>query len=373
MTFKFTVFLVGADLFCFFLGGGIFFWSLGFVPAFFPAHMPTQKNNFSSHLQVIIRVSSWQAATRSDRVAVTIFCVFCVFLCASVCTGCILFFGVLWSVALRCVVLCWVGLCCIVLGLLGCGVLWWCGVIVVVWCYCGGVVFLWWCSGVFVVAWWCFCGGVLVVFLWWVFVVFLWWCFLVVFLWWCFMVVFLCWCFCAGVFVLVFLRWCFCAGVCVVVFLWWCFCGVVGWCLCGGVVVFLWWCLCGDVFVVVWSALRSLSQFHYLRILDSHLILFKDFTEDLQKNHWFSDLMSSFQNSQLKDLRLRSQNFILKDWRLRSYLRIWAVSGPKSLSMKHWDVNFKSLSMKHWVLNLKSLSWNLKWWSQILKYQNSKS
>ena len=28
--------------------------------------------------------------------------------------------------------------------------------------------------------------------------------------------------------------------------------GVVGWCFCGGVVVFLWWCLCGDVFVVVW-------------------------------------------------------------------------------------------------------------------------
>ena len=28
--------------------------------------------------------------------------------------------------------------------------------------------------------------------------------------------------------------------------------GVVGWCVCGGVVVFLWWCLCGDVFVVVW-------------------------------------------------------------------------------------------------------------------------
>ena len=28
--------------------------------------------------------------------------------------------------------------------------------------------------------------------------------------------------------------------------------GVVGWCFCGGVVVFLWWRLCGDVFVVVW-------------------------------------------------------------------------------------------------------------------------
>ena len=37
----------------------------------------------------------------------------------------------------------------------------WCGVIVVVWCYCGGVVLLWWC-GVTVVVW-CYCGSVLVV------------------------------------------------------------------------------------------------------------------------------------------------------------------------------------------------------------------
>ena len=39
----------------------------------------------------------------------------------------------------------------------------WCGVIVVVWCYCGGVVFLWWCfcGGVVVFLWWC--GGVFVV------------------------------------------------------------------------------------------------------------------------------------------------------------------------------------------------------------------
>ena len=36
---------------------------------------------------------------------------------------------------------------------------------VVVWCFCGGVVFLWWCSCVFVVVFcvvWCFCGGVCV-------------------------------------------------------------------------------------------------------------------------------------------------------------------------------------------------------------------
>ena len=37
----------------------------------------------------------------------------------------------------------------------------WCGVIVVVWCYCGGVVLLWWC-GVTVVVW-CYCGSVFVV------------------------------------------------------------------------------------------------------------------------------------------------------------------------------------------------------------------
>ena len=46
---------------------------------------------------------------------------------------------------------------------------------------------------------------------------------------------------------------CFCGGV-VVVFLWWCSCGgVVWWCVCGGVLVavFLWWCSCGGVFVVV--------------------------------------------------------------------------------------------------------------------------
>ena len=85
------------------------------------------------------------------------------------------------------------------------------------------------------------------------------------------------WCFCGGV--VVFLWWCFCGGVCVVMFLWWCFCGgvvvllcfcggifvVVWWCFCvfvvmfwwcfgGGVfvVVFLWRCFCGGVFVVVW-------------------------------------------------------------------------------------------------------------------------
>ena len=65
--------------------------------------------------------------------------------------------------------------------------------VVVLWlCFCGGVlVFLWlcFCGGVFVVV---FCGGVLVVFLWW-WVVF----------WWCFG---------GGVFVVVFL-WCFGGGV----------------------------------------------------------------------------------------------------------------------------------------------------------------
>ena len=171
--------------------------------------------------------------------------------------------------------------------------LWWCGVIVVVflwWCFCVGmVVFLWWCfcGGVLVVVflWWCFCGGVfVVVFLWWCFcggvfvLVFFWWClcggvFVLVFLWWCFcggvFVVFLWWCFrggvfvvvfswwCGSVFVVVFLWWCSCGGVFVVVFLWWCFCvGMVvflWWCFCGGVlvVVFLWWCFCGGVLVVV--------------------------------------------------------------------------------------------------------------------------
>ena len=64
---------------------------------------------------------------------------------------------------------------------------------------------------------------------------------------WCFcggVVVFLC--FCGGVLVVVFLWWCFCGGVFVVV--WWCFCGIP----CGGVfgVVFLWWCFCGGVCVV---------------------------------------------------------------------------------------------------------------------------
>ena len=44
---------------------------------------------------------------------------------------------------------------------------------------------------------------------------------MVVFLW-CGWVVFLC--FCGGVFV-VFLWWCSCGSVFVVVFLWWCFCG----------------------------------------------------------------------------------------------------------------------------------------------------
>ena len=43
----------------------------------------------------------------------------------------------------------------------------------------------------------------------------------------------------------VFLRWCFCGGV-LVVFLWWC-CG--WWCFCGAAVVF--WCFCGGVVLVV--------------------------------------------------------------------------------------------------------------------------
>ena len=145
-----------------FLGGIFFFWSLGFVPAFFPAHMPTQKNIFSSHLQVILRVSSSQAATRSDRVAVSIFSVFP---CVSVCECLYGLYSVFW-----CVVVCCVVLCCLVLGwvVLYCvgavGV--WC--VVVVRCYCDGVVFLWWCfcGGVVVFLWcslwWCFCGGVLV-------------------------------------------------------------------------------------------------------------------------------------------------------------------------------------------------------------------
>ena len=55
----------------------------------------------------------------------------------------------------------------------------------------------------------CFCGGVLVVFLW--------------------------WCFSGAVLVVVFLLWCFCGCVFVVVFLWWCFCV--------GVMVFLCWCV----------------------------------------------------------------------------------------------------------------------------------
>ena len=101
---------------------------------------------------------------------------------------------------------------------------------VVGWCFCGGVcvvMFLWWCGWV-VFLWWCFCGGVVVLL-----------CFcggVVVFLWWCF----------CGVLVVVFLWWCSCGGVFVVV--WWCFCGVP----CGGVfgVVFLWWCFCGGVCVV---------------------------------------------------------------------------------------------------------------------------
>ena len=40
-------------------------------------------------------------------------------------------------------------------------------------------------------------------------------------------VVFLWWCFRGGVFVVVLLWWCFCRGVFVVVFSWWCFCGGV--------------------------------------------------------------------------------------------------------------------------------------------------
>ena len=170
----------------------------------------------------------------------------------------------------------------------------WC--VVVVRCYCGGVVLLWWCfcGGVVVfcggVLWWCFCAGV-------------------------FVLVFLCWCFCAGVFVLVFLCWCFCAGVFVLVFVWWCLCGgvfvvVFLWC---GWVVFLWWCFCGGVCVVMFLWWCGWVVFLW----------------------WCLCGGVSFQNSQLKDLRLRSQNFVPKDWRLRSYLRIWAVSGPKSLSMKH--------------------------------------
>ena len=60
-----------------------------------------------------------------------------------------------------------------------------------------------------VVLWWCFCGGVLVVV------------------------------FSGGVFVVVFLWWCFCGGVFVVV---WCSTGVVlEWCF------LWWWCFCGGV------------------------------------------------------------------------------------------------------------------------------
>ena len=109
--------------------------------------------------------------------------------------------------------------------------------VVVRWCFCGGVVFLWWCCGgvfgVFVVSTsgprtrtfpcfarlWCFCAAVFGLFV----VVF---CGgVVVFLWWCF---------CAGVFgvfavvFLVVVRWCFYGGA--VVFLWWCC-----WCFCAGV------------------------------------------------------------------------------------------------------------------------------------------
>ena len=126
------------------LGGGhFFFWSLGFVRAFFPAHMPTQKNMFSSNLQVIIRVSSSQAATRSDRVAVTILSVFSVCFCVRVSVRVVFCFLVCCGL-LRCAVLSCVGLGCVVLcwgcwGVVCCGgavLLWWCGVFV--------LVFLWW-------------------------------------------------------------------------------------------------------------------------------------------------------------------------------------------------------------------------------------
>ena len=63
---------------------------------------------------------------------------------------------------------------------------------------------------------------------------------MVVFLW-CGWVVFLC--FCGGVLVVFLLRFC---CVFVVVFLWWCLRGGVL------VVVFLWWCFRGGVVVFLW-------------------------------------------------------------------------------------------------------------------------
>ena len=74
-----------------------------------------------------------------------IFCVFCVFLCARVCAGCILFFGVFWG-GVFVVLFLWCGCVFVVV------FLWWCfcgGVLVG--CLCGVVVFLWWCGGVFVI------------------------------------------------------------------------------------------------------------------------------------------------------------------------------------------------------------------------------
>ena len=147
---------------------GIFFlfWSVGFAPAFFPAHVV------------------WLGGV----------------------------FVVVWW--------CFCGGVCVVM------FLWWCGWVVFLWwCFCGGVfVVVWLGVFFFVVVFLCFCG-VFVVFLWWCFsgavlvVVFLW-----CSLWWCFWG----WCFCGGVFVVVwlgvfcggvfvFLWWCFC-GVFVVVF-----------------------------------------------------------------------------------------------------------------------------------------------------------
>ena len=61
-----------------------------------------------------------------------------------------------------------------------------------------------------------------------------------------------CWCFCGCVFVVV-----FCGGV-LVVFLWWCFGGVFV--VVGGVFeVVFWWCFCGGVFVVVFSNIAQSS------------------------------------------------------------------------------------------------------------------
>ena len=103
-------------MFFLFLGGIFFFWSVGFVPAFFPAHVV------------------WLGG-----VFVVVWWCFCGVPCGGV-------FGVFVVVCFCCVV----GWC-------------FCGGVCVVWlCFCGGVV-------VFLSLWWCFChcGDVFVlVFLW---------------------------------------------------------------------------------------------------------------------------------------------------------------------------------------------------------------